>query len=190
MTVNVKKLLPFSLTALAIGIDQVSKFFIVKNWPRNGTFIKDIFGNEFLEIYHVRNTAIAFSLGHNLPDVFRPFLFVLIPAAVLLFLVAYYFKSDEFTPLQRWSVAGILGGGIGNLVDRIFRPDGVVDFISVNFYGFLGFSRWPTFNFADSFVVVFGLLLLFTIFIKDSQLKAKRKENAGEPGQPDPEKNA
>ncbi|MDR2049144.1 MAG: signal peptidase II [Treponema sp.] len=172
------KAFPFLLTALAVGADQLSKFFIVKNWPKNGTFIKDVFGNEFLEIYHVRNTAIAFSLGHNLPDVLRPFLFVLVPAAVLVFLVVYYFKSDEFTSLQRWSVAGILGGGIGNLIDRVFRPEGVVDFISVNFYGFLGFSRWPTFNFADSFVVVFGLLLLVTIFVKDNGLarEAKRGE--------------
>ncbi|MDR0402646.1 MAG: signal peptidase II [Treponema sp.] len=178
-----KKLLPFSLTALAVGIDQISKFYIVKNWPKNGTFIKDVFGNEFLEIYHVRNTAIAFSLGHNLPDMLRPFLFILVPAAVLVFLVVYYFKSDEFTPLQRWSIAGILGGGIGNLIDRVFRPEGVVDFISVNFYGFLGFSRWPTFNFADSFVVVFGLILLVTIFVKDSALarNAKRREASGGP---------
>jgi signal peptidase II len=183
------KVFPFLLTALAVGIDQFSKFFIVKNWPRNGTFIKDVFGNEFLEIYHVRNTAIAFSLGHNLPDIFRPFLFVLVPAAVLVFLVLYYFKSDEFTPLQRWSVAGILGGGIGNLVDRIFRPEGVVDFISVNFYGFLGFSRWPTFNFADSFVVVFGLLLLFTIFAKDSRLARQAKQRETVRGT-DPEKDS
>jgi signal peptidase II len=84
--------------------------------------------------------------------------------AVLVFLVVYYFRSDEFTSFQRWAVAGILGGGIGNLIDRVCRPAGVVDFISVNFYGFLGFSRWPTFNIADSSVVVFGLLLLFTIF--------------------------
>jgi signal peptidase II len=178
------KAFPLLLTIFAVGADQVSKFFIVKNWPRNGTFIKDVFGNEFLEIYHVRNTAIAFSLGHNLPDMLRPFLFILVPVVVLIFLAVYYFKSDEFTSLQRWAVAGILGGGIGNLIDRIFRPEGVVDFISVNFYGFLGFSRWPTFNFADSFVVVFGLLLLVTIFVKDTRLarEAKRDETVREAG--------
>jgi signal peptidase II len=159
------KLLPFLLTAFAVVSDQLVKFFIVKNWPRNGTFIADVFGNEFLEIYHVRNTAIAFSLGHNLPKIIQPFLFVVVPVGVLLFLIVYYFRSSEFTTLQRWAVAGILGGGAGNLIDRIFRPEGVVDFISVNFYGFLGFSRWPTFNLADSFVVVFGILLLLTIFV-------------------------
>ncbi|GHU82896.1 hypothetical protein FACS189468_7570 [Spirochaetia bacterium] len=87
----------------------------------------------------------------------------IVPLIVLAFLICYYFKSAEFTPLQRWAVAGILGGGIGNLADRIFRPDGVVDFISVNFYGFLGFSRWPTFNLADSGVVVCGIILLISV---------------------------
>ena len=162
---NRKKLLPITLTAFAILADQLSKAFIVKNWPRDNTFITDVFNNDFLWIYHVRNTAIAFSLGHNLPDWIKPIIFIVLPAAVLVFLVRHYFKSDEFTTLQRWALAGILGGGLGNLIDRIFRPDGVVDFISVKLYGFLGFDRWPTFNLADSFVVVFGILLLITVFM-------------------------
>jgi len=171
-----KKILPFILTAAAIIVDQLSKAFIVKNWPRENTFITDVFGNEFLEIYHVRNTAIAFSLGENLPDWIRPFLFILLPIGVLAFLVWYYFRTEEFTPLQRWCLAGILGGGLGNLIDRIFRPAGVVDFISVKFYGFLGFSRWPTFNLADSFVVVFGIVLLITIFKPVGAAKGKKQQ--------------
>jgi signal peptidase II len=162
---NRKKILPVSLTAFAIITDQLSKAFIVKNWPENNTFIKDVFNNDFLWFYHVRNTAIAFSLGENLPDWIKPVLFVLLPVVVLFFLMVYYFKSDEFTTVQRWALAGILGGGMGNLIDRIFRPDGVVDLISVRLYGFLGFERWPTFNLADSFVVVFGILLLITVFV-------------------------
>ena len=170
-----KKILPFILTAAAIIIDQFSKAFIVKNWPQENTFIADIFGNEFLQIYHVRNTAIAFSMGDNLPDFIKPVLFIILPIGVLAFLIWYYFKTDEFTPLQRWCLAGILGGGLGNLIDRIFRPSGVVDFISVKFYGFLGFSRWPTFNLADSFVVIFGILLLITIF-KPSRAAQEKKQ--------------
>ena len=162
---NRKKILPVSLTAFAIITDQLSKAFIVKNWPENNTFIIDVFNNDFLWFYHVKNTAIAFSLGENLPDWIKPFLFILLPVVVLFFLMVYYFKSDEFTTVQRWALAGILGGGMGNLIDRIFRRDGVVDFISVRLYGFLGFERWPTFNLADSFVVVFGILLLITVFM-------------------------
>ena len=158
-----KKLLPMSLTAFAIITDQLSKAFIVKNWPENNTFIADIFNNDFLWIYHVRNTAIAFSLGHNLPDLVKPVLFVILPIAVLVFLLIHYFRTDEFTVLQRWALAGIIGGGLGNLIDRIFRPAGVVDFISVKFYGLFGMERWPTFNVADASVVVCSLLLLFTM---------------------------
>ncbi|GHU24528.1 lipoprotein signal peptidase [Spirochaetia bacterium] len=170
---NKKLLLPFSLTAFVIILDQAVKQFIVTKWPlegRQGRFIADIFGNGFLEIYHVRNKAIAFSLGRNLPDSLRPVLFILVPLAVIIFLIWYYFKSDEFSTLQRWAVAGIIGGGIGNIADRIFRPDGVVDFVSIALYGLLGMDRWPTFNVADSSVVACcGILLISMIFAKRTQ---------------------
>jgi signal peptidase II len=58
---------------------------------------------------------------------------------------------------------GIIGGGFGNLIDRFFRPDGVVDFIDVKFYGLFGLERWPTFNVADSAVVVCGSLLFISM---------------------------
>ena len=157
------KVLPFLLTILVVLADQLSKAFIVSRWPREGTFIKDVFGNDFLWIIHVRNKAIAFSLGEGLPDQIRALLFIVLPLVVIAVLIVYYFKTDEFTTLQRWVVAGIVGGGLGNLMDRIFRPDGVVDFISVNVYGFLGFARWPTFNVADSTVVVCGILLVLSM---------------------------
>ena len=169
-----KKLLPFSLTAFAILADQLSKAFIVKNWPQFGIIWPlgpDVFDNSFLGIYHVRNTAIAFSLGHNLPEWLKPVLFVALPVAVLALLMVYYFKSDEFSVVQRWALAGILGGGLGNIIDRIFRSDGVVDFISVKLYGLFGFERWPTFNLADSFVVACGLLLLVSVFFPGKKAK-------------------
>ena len=156
-------LLPFSLTALVILLDQITKAFIVANWPGQGTLIKDIFNNEFLLIYHVRNKAIAFSIGYNLPEQFRVPFFVIVPILVLVLLIAYYLRAKDFSQLQRWAIAGIIGGGIGNITDRIFRPDGVVDFISVKFYGLLGMDRWPTFNVADSSVVVCSLILLITM---------------------------
>ncbi|AEF86970.1 signal peptidase II [Treponema primitia ZAS-2] len=169
------KLLPFLLTGLVILSDQLVKGFIVKGWPiRNpggGEFIKDVFSNDFLWIIHVRNKAIAFSLGESLPDFLKPALFVVLPLVVLVFLVCYYLKSDDITGMQRWALAGILGGGFGNIIDRIFRPAGVVDFISVKFYGFLGMDRWPTFNIADSSVVVCGILLFLSVVIPPRQGK-------------------
>ena len=162
---NFRKLLPLSLTALIIILDQTVKAIIVANWPKPGTFIADIFKNEFLVLYHVRNRAIAFSIGDNIPETFRVVLFVLIPVLVLVFLGWYYIKSAEFSLLQRWAIAGILGGGIGNIIDRIFRKDGVVDFVSVKFYGLFGMQRWPTFNVADASVVICCIILLVTMLI-------------------------
>jgi signal peptidase II len=166
--------IPLILTAVIIISDQLTKFFIVKNWPlkeyQQSIFIKDIFNNNILWIIHVRNKDIAFSLGTGLPEFIKPILFIVLPLLVLGFLLWYYLSSDEFNRVQRWAAAGIIGGGIGNIVDRIFRPDGVVDFISVKFYGLFGFERWPTFNIADSSVVVCCILLFLTIFI-DSHKK-------------------
>jgi signal peptidase II len=169
-------MLPFLLTGLVVLIDQGIKTLIVLNWPREGTVIKDLFGNGVLMFYHVRNKAIAFSLGQNIPGFLRLPLFTVLPIVVLAFLLWYYFTSSEFRPIQRWAVAGIIGGGIGNIIDRIFRPAGVVDFISVKFYGILGMERWPTFNIADSSVVVCCLLLCVTILFSPKEQVKTEKE--------------
>jgi signal peptidase II len=173
-----EKLIPFSLTVFVIVADQAVKSFIAANWPINSIvkkFFLDDNGDGIIEIWHVRNKAIAFSLGGNLPEALRPILFVVLPFAVLIFLVWYYMTSSEFTKLQRWAVAGIVGGGLGNLIDRVLRPDGVVDFISVKFYGFLGFERWPTFNIADSSVVICVFLWLLSMLLNSNEWRSKKK---------------
>ncbi len=57
------------------------------------------------------------------------------------------------------------------MIDRVFRfNEGVVDFISVKFYGIFGLERWPTFNISDSCVVVFVILFaLSVIFTKEKK---------------------
>jgi len=173
-----EKILPLSLTAFVIALDQVTKSIIANNWPIDRfNIIWDVFNNDFLRIIHVRNPAIAFSLGNNLPDAIKPVAFIVLPILVLGFLVWYFFKSNEFTLLQRWVAAGIIGGGLGNIIDRIFRPAGVVDFIDVKFYGIFGWERWPTFNFADASVVVCCILLFITLLI---DIKRNKKETANE----------
>jgi len=171
-----EKMLPLSLTAFVILADQLVKALIVKIKPEMG-LIKDVFNNDFLWIYHVRNKAIAFSLGETLPDVVKPVAFVVVPILVLGFLFWYYINSNEFSQIQRWAAAGIIGGGIGNIIDRIARPDGVVDFISVKLYGLFGFDRWPTFNIADSCVVVCCILLFVSIIISPVKTEKKGAKN-------------
>jgi len=165
--------LPFSLTGLIILLDQATKAFIVSRWPRQGSVIKDVFGNDFLLLYHVRNKAIAFSLGDGIPHPYRMVLFIIVPIVVLVFLIWYYFNTTDFNRIQRWAIAGIIGGGLGNIIDRIFRNDGVVDFVSVKFYGLFGLQRWPTFNVADASVVICCFILLSSLLISPRQHNSK-----------------
>jgi signal peptidase II len=64
-------------------------------------------------------------------------------------------------------MGGILGGGLGNLIDRIFRPEGVVDYLSFKFYGMFGLERFPAFNVADSSIVVSGILLVILFILQE-----------------------
>jgi len=164
-TLTGKKLKPLILTLIIVIADQVSKLIIVNTIPIH-TIGKSFFGG-ILRIIHTRNLAIAFSMGNNLPDGVRYILFTIFPIAILIGLLIYFIKGNDFTNTQRWAVAGILGGGIGNLTDRVFRPLGVVDFVDVKFFGIFGLERWPTFNVADSTVVISGLLLLFSFIFED-----------------------
>ena len=156
---NFSKYLPFSLTAVIIVIDQLAKV-LIKSSLRIGEKIEII--DDFFWFWHVRNKGMAFSLGSGLPEGIRDILFLALPVAVLLFLLVFYFKSQQITGVQRWCFAAILGGGIGNLIDRFFRPEGVIDFISFKFYGILGFERYPTFNVADSTVVIAGIIMVLS----------------------------
>ena len=103
------RIIPLILTGIVIFLDQLSKYIIVSNWPRVGTIIKDVFNNDFLLIHHVRNKAIAFSLGHDLPEPLKPFIFIVLPLVVLCFLLWYYLVSPSFANSQRWAMAGIIG---------------------------------------------------------------------------------
>jgi signal peptidase II len=168
---SVKKGFPFILTILVIFADQLLKSYIDHNWPLSHPdqrlFIKDIFANGVLQIWHVRNKAIAFSLGSNIPELFRPILFIVLPTGVLGFLIWYFFTTKELTVLQHYALAGIIGGGSGNIIDRVFRPDGVVDFISISlkFIPLPIFNPWPTFNLADASVVICCIIFLISIII-------------------------
>lgn len=154
------KRLPFILTLGVILADQFTKWLITVLIPAGG--IGASFMGDFLRIIHARNTAIAFSIGTSMPQVLKVILFSAVPLIVLGIIAAYLLKTDSLTRLQRWAACGILGGGVGNLIDRIFRPLGVVDFIDVKFYGLFGLDRWPTFNVADAVIVVCGFLLVLS----------------------------
>lgn len=167
-----KRFRPFILSALIIIIDQLTKAWIVKNIPE-GTVGYSFF-SDFLWIVHVRNNAVAFSLGESIPVVLKYILFVGLPLlimAALVFLILSKRTDKDFNYFQKWSLAAIFGGGVGNLIDRMLRSLRVVDFISVKFYGLFGMERFPTWNVADSAVVIGVFLLVISIVVEERRHK-------------------
>lgn len=151
------------MAAAIVVLDQITKALVVKFIPAP-TIGAQFFG-DFLRIIHVTNTGIAFSMGKDIAGNLRTLFFCAAPIAVIAIIIVVYFRNNDFTKLQRFAICAIIGGGIGNLIDRLFRADGVVDFIDIKFYGLFGFDRWPTFNVADSAVVIGGVLLLTSFII-------------------------
>jgi len=154
---------PLVAAALVIAADQFTKALIVANIP-TGT-VGWAWGGDFFWLTHQRNTGVAFSLGNGLPDSVRHIAFIAVPLLVLVGLAIYAWRDRSLTSLQRWALGLILGGGLGNILDRIFRPEGVVDFLSVRLYGFLGMERFATFNVADSAVTIGGALVILSLFL-------------------------
>lgn len=172
------------LIALALYIvDQVSKILVVKyipiwTFPTSENRIHII--GDFLCFIHVRNLGAGFSFGADFSGIMRALFIYIIPLLLMAFVCYAVMGGREkfrFTTSEVVFLSLILAGGIGTMTDRIFRPLGVVDFISVKFYGFLGFEYWPTFNISDSCVVVgvIGELIAFTV----NNIKAK-KQSKGE----------
>lgn len=113
---------------------------------------------EFFRLTLSYNTGVAFGLfanGGRWPLIITGFI---IAGLVIFFLKGLL--AGELPRLAAWPIGLILGGAIANFVDRL--PDGqVTDFLDVG----LGAARWPTFNLADSFIVVGVAILLWTSLI-------------------------
>ena len=170
------RLPPLLLTAVILAADQATKALAVARLPPGRP--QEVIG-DLLRLTLVHNPAIAFSIGHSLPEPVRRPLFLVLPLLVLAFVLVYYLRTDDLSRFQRWLVAAVLGGGLANMVDRVFRPQGVVDFVDVKFYGLFGMERYPTFNVADSSVVVGGILLLVTFL--GAELRAHRAHRRDTP---------
>lgn len=172
------KLIPLSLAAGIILLDQLTKLLVVLNieYTRPPQVAFEAFG-DFFRLVHIRNLGVAFSLGRGLPDNLRSILFITLPLLVMAGIAVYYWRTYELSRFQRWCLAAIAGGGLGNLIDRIFRPEGVVDFLDFKFYGLFGLERWPTFNVADMAVVIAGVLLVTTVILEDINRSRQLKQN-------------
>jgi signal peptidase II len=111
------------------------------------------------QLVHVRNTGAAFGIGANAESRIVPILLNTGAIAVFFVVVAYALRTAVTDRLLQTALHLILGGAIGNLIDR-FRLGYVVDFLDV--YVNVGGQphHWPAFNVADSAICI-GIALLF-----------------------------
>lgn len=137
----------YALTAAGVVVlDQIVKYLVAVNIPLQATvpFLPGV-----LQLTCVHNTGAAFSSFQG-----QQWLFALIFAAFTVALLWEYFRKPmAFTRLERFCVAAIYGGGLGNMVDRV-RQGYVVDMFETTF------MRFPVFNVADIFITCGCVLLM------------------------------
>jgi len=170
--------MPLAVAAVIVALDQIAKALVVSAIPEGSIFARSI--GDFIWIVHTRNTGAAFSIGASSPPMLRFFFFIAFPLAVLVGVFVYYFTCKNCSMGLRWSIGFILSGGIGNLIDRIFRQNGVVDFISINMYGLFGMERFATFNIADSAITIGEILLVLSLIIMEFQKPKEHLESIPE----------
>ena len=143
-------LLPWlGVAAIVILIDQFTKTLILGAFANNGSHTV----NAFLNIVRVHNTGAAFSFLAGAAGWQRWF-FVGLGVAAALFIV-WMLRSHAGQRLFSWALALILGGAIGNVIDRLLHGY-VVDFIQVHYAN----AYFPSFNVADSAITVGAALLI------------------------------
>ncbi|RZK23928.1 MAG: signal peptidase II [Flavobacterium sp.] len=147
---------------LNIGCDQVSKN-IVRNKISEYeyiTIVKDRF-----TLTKVENTGAFLSLGDNMPYIFRLIILSGLPILFLGYGLYFLFSKRNLQTSVQIALCFLIGGGIGNLYDRIVHGS-VTDFMHMNFY----FFETGIFNFADiSIMIGVGILLVQSIRAKVNQ---------------------
>ncbi len=139
------------IAALA-GLDQLIKFLVLTNIkPQNAVPVID----GIIRFRYVENTGAAFSM---LSD--NTWILSIVTGVLIIGIIVYLILGKSSSKLETVSLVMIAAGGIGNLIDRIFRGF-VVDFIEYLF------MEWGVFNFADILVTVGAVLLVISVlFVK------------------------
>jgi signal peptidase II len=150
-----------SVSLLVIGTDSLSKYWVEE--------ILDLYQSvpivgQFLRLTLGYNSGVAFGLfanGGHWPTILTGVIILGMTVTLL-----QLQRSGEFSAKTTWPVGMFFGGAIANFLDRL--PDGrVTDFLDVG----LEAARWPTFNLADSFIVLGATILLLITLLEQRQKK-------------------
>ena len=151
---------------IVVILDQLTKIWVKNNFSLFES--RNIIG-DFLRFSYVENPGIAFGIRLGNLKV----LVTVISIAIATYLAFLLYNSKQLEYLEKFSLSLILGGAVGNLIDRIliYVPNstynGVIDFIDVGVSG----HRWYIFNIADSAVTMGIIIYLFySTFIENKQI--------------------
>ncbi len=147
---------------LFLVADQLTKNYFIDNLALGETMP---FIDGFIQFTHVHNQGGAWGLmkGHT-------WILLSLTLLIMIICIAMLIKNGFKSKMLFWSVCLVLSGGIGNMIDRLFRDGNVVDFIHLQFIEF------PVFNIADCAVCI-GAGLLFIYFIGDILNDRKLRKN-------------
>ena len=157
-----KRTLPYFFFILVLlGLDQVTKLFLVKQIPYGCS--KNIIPG-FFNLSHVHNRGAIFGFFNQTGT---PLVYLILTLASLtaLGLVVYYFVKVPLSErLLKITLSLVLAGALGNLADRLIRGY-VIDFIDI----YIGKYHWPSFNVADSCISIGAVLLIYIFFFKKGE---------------------
>ena len=139
-------------TFLALVLDQETKLIVAQKIPFHGE-IRVIPG--FFNLVYIRNKGAAFGFLSGSEHGFAPTLFLVLTVIATIFVVYLLVRNIRKSWSITISISLILGGALGNLVDRV-RSGSVVDYLDV----YVKSAHWPSFNLADTFITAGGILLL------------------------------
>lgn len=159
-----------ALVAIIVALDQATKLLAERHLlPRHTPH--DVIG-EFLRFTLTYNPGAAF--GMHLGDASR-WVFMVLTVLIVGFLVRLYRSLPSGERPLKLAIATVIGGAIGNFIDRIRSVDGVVDFIDVG----VGDVRFWTFNLADTAVSIGAACLVLMLWRFESRLHAEQAAQQG-----------
>lgn len=147
--------------AAVICLDQYTKYYVSANYVSLESY-KLI--PKIIDITYVRNTGAAWGM---LKD--HTWLLISITTVVMLICIVLILKYGTKNKLLFWAMVLVLSGGIGNMIDRIFKGGRVVDFLHFEFW-----KSFPVFNVADC-AIVLGAGLLILYFARDLLIELKSR---------------
>ncbi|MGW8123236.1 signal peptidase II [Roseivirga echinicomitans] len=159
-------ILIFAIIIVNIGIDQVTKVMARKQIEYNERI--EVIGDSLI-LTKVENSGAFLGMGSNLSPILKSILLLGLPGIVMLGLLVYLIVNKELTTIAIVGLSFIVGGGIGNLYDRILYGS-VTDMVHID----LGLFRTGIFNAADVSVMIgTGLVLLEQFLTRNDHKKVK-----------------